>query len=205
MALLDGCWRTRPDRARCAPPPPSRRSGSAAAAGRPASSARCRAPGCARRRRRRPLRSCRAGSDDGLAERAAIRKVSPRHRLVDHAGARRLSRIALVEEAAVEQPDLHRLEVAGRDDADVGERILGRRRLLPFDVERQRRRGADVVQRQRRHRGCGGHARRASQPLDDVLVEAHQALALRYFVVGSSTARRRGWPDRIPGSPAAAS
>ena len=97
---------------------------------------------------------------DDQAERAAIRKIPPRHRLVDHAGARRPLRIALVEEAAREQLDLHRLEVAGRDDADVGERIFGRRRLLSFDVERQRAGGADVVQRHRRHRGGVGHAGR---------------------------------------------
>ena len=118
---------------------------------------------------------------DDLAERAAIREIPPRHRLVDHAGPRCLLAIALVEESAREQLDLHRLEVAGRDDADVGERIFGGRRLLSFDVERQRAGGADVVQRHRRHRGGVHHAGRAAQALDHVLVEAHlrRALILR--------------------------
>ena len=111
----------------------------------------------------------------------SIRKVPPRHRLVDHARARAHFRIALVEESAREQLDLHRLEVAGRDDADVGERIFGGRRLLPFDVERQRAGGADVVQRHRRHRGCVHHAGLAPHALEHVFVEAHlrRALILR--------------------------
>ena len=94
----------------------------------------------------------------------AIGKVAPRHRLVDHARARRLLRVALVEEPSGDQRNLHRLEVAGHDDADVRERIFAAWRRLAFDVERQRHGLAHIGHRQHRDGRGAGHAGRHAQP-----------------------------------------
>ena len=128
--------------------------------------------------------------DDRLPDRASIRKVPPRHRLVDDARPRAVRCIALVEEASLEEPDLHGFEVAGRHDADIGQRIFGFRRLPAFDRERERRRDADLVHRQRRDRRSRRHARSASQPLDDRFEKLHEPMPLA--VLGRRQKHLRG-------------
>jgi hypothetical protein len=74
---------------------------------------------------------------DNLADRIPIRKIAVRHRLVDHARARSLGAVTLVEEAPRQQRHPHRLEVSGRHGADLGDRIFSTRWRLPLDSKWQ--------------------------------------------------------------------
>jgi hypothetical protein len=113
----------------------------------------------------------------------------PRHRLVDEDDVQWLAHFTIGEEAAADEPDIHRSEIPVVGHADIDGRLLARaRRRLADDGEPGRR--AQPGERQHADLARGLDARQRTDTADGVLEEPHALRRVRILRIGQCDADR---------------